>query len=259
MNTRHRFAGMMQIVRFNPAFYAVGSLMVIAGAIVLATCASSIPAWMQCWGVIAVVLSAWWLAASLVVSCWVYDASDWPKGAWLTPTLADATPSRVLNVHAGFDETTERLRTWLPEAEITPLNVFDESLHTESSLLRARATQLPVPGTISASHDNWPSSCRDCDAIFFLLTAHEFRTPHTRRALLAQARQALRHDPPSVIVLAEHARDLSNFIAFGPGFLHFHSPATWRADWEAAGLVMTRSTSVTPFLRIWTLQPKEPA
>jgi hypothetical protein len=254
MNARGRLSGMMQIVRFNPWSYAVGALMVIAGIVLLVACGSSLPIWIRCGATAAVALAAWWFTASLIVSHWVYDLSDWPKGTWLKQALAGLKPSRVLNVHAGFDETTGRLRAWLPDSEIIPLNVFDKALHTESSLLRARASQIPVPGTVSARHDDWPSLCLDCDAILILLTAHEFRTPHTRRALLIHARKSLRRGENSVIILAEHTRDTANFVAFGPGFLHFHSVATWRSDWEAVGFTLSRSERVTPFLRVWTLR-----
>lgn len=259
MKSGSRFAGMMQIVRFNPRFYIVGALTVTAGTVLLLVGSSSWPAWMRWGGILGLACAGWWLVASLAVSHVVYDLSDWPCGRWLAGALGGVKPSRLVNVHSGFDETTARLHTWLPGAAIITLDVYNEALHTEHSLRRARTLHPPGAGTLQGRFDCWPEECRGCDAVLFLLSAHEFRTSAARRSLLAQARQALHSASDGVIVLAEHARDAANFFAFGPGFMHFHSTATWESDWKAAGLTMTHGMHVTPFLRVWTLRAKNPA
>jgi hypothetical protein len=55
------------------------------------------------------------------------------------------------------------------------------------------------------------------------------------------------------VVLVEHLRDLANFAAFGPGFIHFHSAGTWRLAWESAGLRCFDDFRITPFLRVFIL------
>jgi len=55
------------------------------------------------------------------------------------------------------------------------------------------------------------------------------------------------------VVLDEHLRDTATFLAFGPGFLHFHSPASWRRCWEHAGFRSMDEFRVTPFVRIFVL------
>jgi hypothetical protein len=49
----------------------------------------------------------------------------------------------------------------------------------------------------------------------------------------------------------EHLRDWRNFIAFGPGFLHFFSARAWHRSAAAAALTLRRSESLTPFVRLF--------
>jgi hypothetical protein len=48
-------------------------------------------------------------------------------------------------------------------------------------------------------------------------------------------------------------RDLANFLAFGPGFLHFHSRESWRRAWESAGFHSTDEFRVTAWVRVFVL------
>ncbi|MEZ0276293.1 MAG: hypothetical protein ACAH88_15395, partial [Roseimicrobium sp.] len=170
-----RFAGMLQIVRFNPWPYVISIGSIIFGAAFLTTFTHYLPWWLQLMGVVALGACTWLTLASLVVSHVIYDRSDWPRGSWLRRALISPEPQRVLNVHAGFDETTTRLRHWFPTAEITALDLFDAKVNTESSLLRARASQPPVPGTVTGDLDAWPVPPGSHDVVCLLLTAHEYR------------------------------------------------------------------------------------
>jgi hypothetical protein len=50
-------------------------------------------------------------------------------------------------------------------------------------------------------------------------------------------------------LLVEHMRDWKNFVAFGPGFLHFYSRAEWLRVIREARLTVEREVFVTPFVR----------
>ncbi len=247
------FQGAWQIVRFNPWFYTAALGLSVAGA--------WLRPWMWVsgfWGwavLVGYALAAWWTLASLVVSHWVYDRSDWRRGDWLRGLEGLRSMRRLLNVHAGFDETTERLRAWLSDAEIESLSLFDPARLTERSIHRAAAYRPSPPGEWKGSPEAWPVPVGGYDAVLFLLSAHEFRRHEERAGLLRRARESLAAQPGSLVVLAEHARDTANFIAFGPGLWHFHSTGAWRAAWEEAGFEMTEALRVTPFLRVWVLRP----
>ena len=133
------------------------------------------------------------------------------------------------------------------------LDHYDESRMTETSIRRARQLYPPTPDTIRAPFDRWPVEDGWADVVFGLLAIHELRSEAERGAWFAEARRSLLDH--GRVVLVEHVRDLANFIAFGPGFLHFHSPASWRRAWESAGLQCREEFRVTPWVRVFVLEP----
>jgi len=42
-------------------------------------------------------------------------------------------------------------------------------------------------------------------------------------------------------------------MAFNIGFFHFHSPNTWKENFESAGLKLLAVKKLTPFLNIYNL------
>jgi hypothetical protein len=59
------------------------------------------------------------------------------------------------------------------------------------------------------------------------------------------------------VVLVEHLRDWKNFLAFGPGFLHFHSRQDWLRTIRDAGLVVEQESPLTPFVECFVLRRAE--
>jgi len=59
------------------------------------------------------------------------------------------------------------------------------------------------------------------------------------------------------VLLVEHLRDLANFAAFGPGYLHFMPRNEWRRLARIAGLEVEKEQSMTPFVKTMLLRRKE--
>ncbi len=194
---------------------------------------------------------AYFLFGSLIISHFIYDRSDLYRWGWLDRALRGANMRQTIFCHSGFDEASAELREKFGAVQWQVLDHFDEKQMTEVSIRRARAMFPPAPGTMPSRHDTWPVAAESANVVFGLLAIHELRSEVERSAWFAEARRCLRKD--GLVVLVEHVRDMANFLAFGPGFLHFHSPASWRRCWENAGFRSVDEFRVTPFVRIFVL------
>jgi hypothetical protein len=239
---------MLTIVRFNWPFYvaAIAVMMAsFAGWVLLsrpdlrAACAITFAA------------AAYFLICSLSVSHFIYDRSDLYRWGWLERALRGANMRQAIFCHCGFDEASPALGKRFGDVQWHLLDHFDPQQMTEASIHRARAMFPPTPGTLPSRYDAWPLAANSADVVLALLAVHELRSEAERSAWMAESRRCLREG--GRVVLVEQVRDAANFLAFGPGFLHFHSPASWRRCWESAGLRSKDEFRVTPFVRIFVL------
>jgi hypothetical protein len=243
---RSRFQGVRTVARFNWPLYVVAfAVLLVALGVVF----SALPNPLRLAGTLAAAGALWFLLGSLGATHWVYDRSDLYRWDWLR-SLLPRDDARLLVCHTGFDEVSAGLRATFPEARIEVLDHFDAGTMTEASIRRARALHPPPPGTLAAPFDRWPEI--RADLILAPLAVHELRSVGERAAWFSEARRSL--EPGGTIVVVEHLRDLPNFLAFGPGFVHFHTAAAWRRSWQQAGLELERSFSLTPFLRVFVLK-----
>jgi SAM-dependent methyltransferase len=244
---RGAWQGMLQILAFNGRFY----LATVLGVGVVLGVLPFLPFALR----VAVILGAapalYWLVSSLVVSHYVYDRYPMYDLHWIAGVL-DRAPRRWIDLHCGLDEFSLLLKELFPQAEGQVVDIFDESTMTEESIRRARALVRSVSPAVQARYDALPFE--DCvfDAAFALFAAHELRRSEERLRLFREVARVLA--PGGEFVVMEHARDWRNFLAFGPGFLHFFSRRAWRRMAEEAGLARRAEFKRTPFVRVYVLR-----
>lgn len=195
-----------------------------------------------------------WLASSLLVSHYVYDRFPLYDLNWLGAVLP-RTPGRWINVHAGLDETSAILASIFPDADTQVIDIFDPLLMTEPSIRIAHQLRVPHqfsdPSTPSASmrYDSLAFPAESFDAASCIFAAHELRHHDQRVKLFEEVARIL--TPDGHFILMEHSRNWPNFLAFGPGFLHFFSQRAWRKAASDARLTVRTQLSQTPFVQVY--------
>ncbi len=248
MKARSQWQGMITIARFNWPFYVAA-----AAVLIISSCGLLLPSVFAVKSVCDVALAgvAYFVLGSLGVSHFVYDRSDLYRWGWLDRALRGLNMRQAIFCHSGFDETSAVLRKKFSHVTWQILDHFDEKQMTEASIRRARAMFPPTSGTLPARYDAWPVAGESADLVLGLLAIHELRSETERSLWFKESKRCLR--PGGRVVLVEHVRDAANFLAFGPGFMHFHSPASWRRCWETGGFHLADEFRVTLFVRIFVL------
>ena len=243
---RRPLQGVTNILRFNWHFY------VLAAGVVVIACIGAIR-WVPVnWGVYAIGLAGLVVGAtllSLLASAYVYDLSDLYRLNFIGGGAAGATV--VVNVNAGFDETSAILRERFAEAELVVLDFYDPARHTEVSIARARRAYPPYPGTRTVTTQTLPLADASVDHLFVTLAAHEIRDTTERVAFFGECHRVLA--PGGRVYVTEHLRDVANFVVYNIGFLHFHSRRSWLATFAAAGFTVVGERKTTPFVSTFIL------
>ena len=241
--------GVRQIVTFNWPFYAAAAFVVAVAPLVMRWLAPA--AWIRIpvYGMTGLV--AMWLVTSLAVSWIVYDRSRLMQWDWVLQALG-FSPASWINIHSGLDESTPALRAMFRDARGRVFDMFDPGEMTEPSIAEARRL---ARNEVKAEHVDFrhlPVATGTIEAAMLLLSAHELRTDTARLALFTELRRVL--GPGGRVVVAEHLRDAANFLAFGPGFLHFHSRRTWTRCFARTRFDIHAEFPITPFVRVFVLR-----
>lgn len=233
--------GLINIIRFNWHFYLLSILFIVAGLFF----------WELMPVRILLVLITLSTILSLGVSWYIYDGSGLYRLRWLDE-LSISTGHRIINIHAGFDETSHLLQQKYPGAELQVFDFYDPLKHTEISIERARKVYAPYPGTQVINTTAVPLPFASAHVIFLFLAAHEIRKEEERCRFFEQLHHSLQEN--GKIIVLEHLRDTRNFIAYNIGFLHFFSGSTWKRTFAAAQLTIGKEMKITPFLSAFILE-----
>ncbi|MGI8670206.1 MAG: class I SAM-dependent methyltransferase, partial [Aridibacter sp.] len=160
--------------------------------------------------------------------------------------------SKIVNINAGFDETSILLSEKFKNAELLALDFYDSAKHTEVSIKRARKAYPPFPNTQQITTSNIPLENNSADKIFVILSAHEIRNNNERTIFFKELKRIL--NPNGQIILTEHLRDTPNFLAYNLGSFHFHSRNTWLKNLRNANLKITKEFKITPFITTFILE-----
>jgi ubiquinone/menaquinone biosynthesis C-methylase UbiE len=185
---------------------------------------------------------------SLFITHFIYDHSSLYKLAWLDQIEIG---TNILNINAGFDETSVLLKSKFPEADLTVMDFYDPVKHTEVSIMRARKAYPPYPNTQKTGTDHLPLKNHSADNIFAIFSAHEIRNDEERVVFFKEINRVL--TSKGLVIVTEHLRDATNFLAFNIGFFHFHSKKTWLKTFRAAGLNVATEIKITPFITTFIL------
>jgi SAM-dependent methyltransferase len=243
---RRKFQGVLNILSFNRHFYFIGLLVL---AILLLT--GFVAKWPTLIFLIVLFAFAYGLVMPLIVSAYVYDFSGYYKFDWLRNLVAaDEKIKSIVNINAGFDETSFIIESKFPDAELRVFDFYNAKRHTEPAIVRARKVSLTYPDTKQIASGSIPLPGGSADIIFLLSAIHEIRSHEEKIQFLKECHRLCK--PGGKIIMVEHLRDFPNFLAFTVGFTHFFSRAVWKNAFERAGFTSFQETKFTPFMSIFT-------
>ena len=238
---RKPIQGVTNIIRFNWHFYLMTFIIFVTLFLIKNQFSQQIQTFLNFGITIAILM----LLTSLFVSYYVYDLSDLYQLKW----IENATDKKLLNINAGFDETSEIIINKFPKTDLTICDFYNPDNHTEVSIKRARRAYPPNPQTISVATDKLPFSENSFDNSFAILSAHEIRNENERVRFFKELNRITKGQ----IFVTEHLRDFNNFMAYTIGVFHFHSRKSWLQTFKQADLTVAKEIKTTPFITTFVL------
>jgi SAM-dependent methyltransferase len=243
---RKPFQGVLNVIRFNWHFYLIAFTTILLLLVITLVVEPSLM-WLFYGTILIILLST---GISLSVSWYVYDYSDLYKFNWLEELPTKKL--RMVNINAGFDETSLILATKFPGAELQVFDFYNPERHTEISIERARKAYAPHPNTVQISTDKIPVAEDSIDLVCNIFALHEIRDRDERISFLRKQYFILKDEGRCIII--EHLRDIPNFLAYNIGFTHFFSFTEWNQNVSQAGFCIERKEKITPFVTVFTLK-----
>jgi ubiquinone/menaquinone biosynthesis C-methylase UbiE len=244
---RSPYQGVWNIIRFNWHYFVLtsaGLCLICLGALFFA------PPWpililVASFGVFLSML------LSLIISHFIYDRSSLYELQWFSQVVVRTSP-QILNLHAGFDEITDKIIDRCPDAGVTIADFYNSEAHPEVSIKRARRAYPPHPSTIQVQTHQLPFYDKQFDYCCIFLAAHEIRNDLERTQFFREINRVTQNN--GSIMVTEHLRDWPNFFAYTVGYLHFHSHSTWLDAFIQADLFLEQEIKITPFISTFILK-----
>jgi SAM-dependent methyltransferase len=246
---RRKFQGVLNILSFNRHFYVFGLM-----ALTLIVASYLIFNWSDLLFWVIITAFLYGLIMPLVVSAYVYDFSGYYSFSWLKKyNIEDSDKKQILNINAGFDETSFIIKSMFPKSDLKVFDFYDAERHTEPAIIRARKVSLVYPDTKQIISNSIPLKDNSADVIFLLSAAHEIRSHEEKVQFLKECHRLCKQN--GKVIMVEHLRDFPNFLAFSVGFTHFFSKGTWKKAFKKAGFSSFDETKFTPFMSVFNCNP----
>ena len=246
---RRKFQGVLNILSFNRHFYVFGLI-----ALTLIIICYLVFSWSNLLFWIVILAFLYGLIMPLIISAYVYDFSGYYKFNWLKNyNLPDSKDNQILNINAGFDETSFIIKNNFPKSDLKVFDFYNAEKHTEPAIIRARKVSLVYPNTLQIISNTIPLKDDSVDLIFLLSAAHEIRSQNEKIQFLKECHRVCKSN--ANVIMIEHLRDFPNFVAFSVGFTHFFSKKTWRNAFKDAGFKTFTEKKFTPFMSIFNCCP----
>ena len=241
---RKPFEGVLNIVRFNWHFYVIFVLLVPVMYFILYSYFGTLAALI---GVVVLVVP---VIKSLIISYWVYDRSELYTLNYLD-RLNFNEGDVIVNINAGFDETSEIIQSKFPQATLEVFDFYDPKKHTEVSIKRARKAYPPYPGSIAIETSSIPLDEKSITGVFVFMSAHEIRDKEERISFFKEIHRIVSENGKVIVV--EHLRDLPNLLAYTVGVFHFFGKKNWLHCFSSSKLKLEKEIKITPFVSTFIL------
>ena len=246
MEQRKNFQGVINILRFNWHFYVFAFAVVVLLQLFKIVWEGK---FILLWNIL-IFLTVAPTLLTVLVSWYVYDFSGLYNLRFLDD-LRLPENSTIVNINAGFDETSQLIQNKYPRAKLRVFDFFDPEKNTEISIHRARKVYPPYPNTEIISFNALPLESNSVDLILLIFAAHEIRQEIDRNIFFKELKRVLKID--GRILLIEHLRDFPNFMAYNFGFFHFIPKNSWLRTFDSAGFKLFRAQKIALLVNCFTL------
>jgi ubiquinone/menaquinone biosynthesis C-methylase UbiE len=246
---RRKLQGVLNILSFNRHFYVFG-----LGVLLVLFISRTLIKWPDFifWIIVAAFLYG--LIMPLLVSAYVYDFSGYYDLHWMKDLIKNQEKFKtIVNINAGFDETSYIIKSKFPHSDLKVFDFYNAKQHTEPAIKRARKVSWIYPDTRQVSTQLIPLDDCSVNIVFLLSAAHEIRSNEEKVLFLKECHRIC--SPGGKVIMVEHLRDFSNFLAFSVGFTHFFSRSVWKNAFKRAGFATFQETKFTPFMSIFEYIP----
>lgn len=246
METKRKpLQGIINIMRFNWHLYLLAACLFIITILIIVNTDFAYKSYVS----VAVMLSFAPFLLSIIISYYIYDYSN----VYTLPWTNNIEAATILNIHAGFDETSTILSSKHKTSHIISVDFYDPEKHTEVSIKRARKIYPPSAGNIIVSSSSLPFQEKSFDYVHIAFAAHEIRDEAERITFFQEVHRITKKT--GTIAVTEHLRDSSNFWAYSLGFYHFYSKQTWHCVFKKANLIVASEIKTTAFITTYNLIP----